>query len=333
MDSSPNRFESRMIRERHNSNNNNNNNPFHSPPSSTGTHGTVTMTSDISYGPEGESTRRVEDDDSIKIPALRNSSVAHKAGYPSVSTSALGQPFPEWNANYLKQTNEIRSNKGKENVRPSSSSTHASFREAKEYQSHLGYLRTRAKMQARADNESDCGSDKYTPRGKTTKDTNQKTTAAGQTNVTNVIKNLMEAQKLDPLKRPARPSTTPQIQTSDRRSASPTTWSQTARSFFIPNLGHVHDFVSGALKFSTAKNGIPVFVKDGKVHDRHAKSSPGHHREVEAFEIPEDEQKIFVSIDELRGQIQALQEHDDHISKQAEQLQDENDEQIGRAHV
>lgn len=93
MESKTNRYQSRILREMHQ----NTENPFNSPPSSTGSHGTVTLTSNITMGPQGESTRRM-DDLSIKLPShatMRNS----KAPQPSslnINTSALGRAFPEW---------------------------------------------------------------------------------------------------------------------------------------------------------------------------------------------------------------------------------------------
>lgn len=71
------------------------------------------------------------------------------------------------------------------------------------------------------------------------------------------------------------------------------------------------------------KNGMPVFVKHGKVHDRESKRSPDHHVEIEAVAVPEDEEKIFVSLDKIKEEIQALKEHDDLVSQQAETLQQE----------
>ena len=97
----------------------------------------------------------------------------------------------------------------------------------------------------------------------------------------------------------------------------------TARSFFLPNLAHMNDFISGTLRLSSMKNGMPVFVKHGKVHDRESKKSPDHHAEIEDIAVPEDEEKIFVSLDKIREEIQALKEHDDMVSQQAEHLQQE----------
>ncbi len=88
MGSKSSRYQSRILREMHQYNEH----PF-SPPSSTGSHGTVTLTSNLTLGPQGESTRRMDD-----VPtnaAMRNS----KAPQPSalnINTSALARTFPEW---------------------------------------------------------------------------------------------------------------------------------------------------------------------------------------------------------------------------------------------
>ncbi|KAI1771171.1 hypothetical protein F4818DRAFT_214635 [Hypoxylon cercidicola] len=108
--------------------------------------------------------------------------------------------------------------------------------------------------------------------------------------------------------------------------ASPATPNQTARSFFLPSFSHMNDFLSGALKLSSLKNGMPIFVKHGKVHDRESAVFPDHHADVEAISIPEDEEKIFVSLDKIKDEIHALKEHDELVSKQAELLQEEVEE-------
>jgi len=73
MDSKSSKYQSRILREMHN----NADNPF-SPPSSTGSHGTITLTSQLSL-PDDESTRP-----QVTIPAI--------------NTSVLRQKFPEWEA-------------------------------------------------------------------------------------------------------------------------------------------------------------------------------------------------------------------------------------------
>lgn len=106
-------------------------------------------------------------------------------------------------------------------------------------------------------------------------------------------------------------------------SMSPSIINQTGHSFFLPNLNHLNDFVSGTLRWSSLKNGTPVFVKHGKVHDRETRTSLDHHADFEAVTIPHEEEEIFVSLDKVREEIQTLQEHDELVSKKAEQLQDE----------
>lgn len=108
-----------------------------------------------------------------------------------------------------------------------------------------------------------------------------------------------------------------------RNSMSSSILNQTGHSFFLPNLIHLNDFVSGTLRWSSLRNGTPVFVKHGKVHDREMKTSIDHHADFEAVTIPHEEEEIFVSLDKIREEIQTLQEHDELMSKQAEQLQDE----------
>ncbi|KAI1436844.1 hypothetical protein GGR50DRAFT_175593 [Xylaria sp. CBS 124048] len=104
---------------------------------------------------------------------------------------------------------------------------------------------------------------------------------------------------------------------------SPSAGNQTARSFFLPDLSHINDFVSGTLKWSSVRNGTPIFVKHGKVFDRETMASADHHADFEAIPIPYEEEEIFVSLDKIREEIQTLQDHDVFISKQAEDLQDE----------
>ncbi|ORY57163.1 uncharacterized protein BCR38DRAFT_108524 [Pseudomassariella vexata] len=317
------RFKSRILREKFQ----HRDNPFNSPPSSTGSHGTVTMTSDLSYDPEGESTRRMHrDDDSIQLPGLLSH---HKHGSKAqspfkVNTSAIGRNFPEWkggwNVNSREQTEDIynvtgdRIDQGKENI-PPSSSTVASPTQAKSqtpghFKTGGGTLRTLAQMQAQVDDDSVNMTTGSNPR---------------RGNVTSLIQTLKAAQatrESAPIKSSPKPVNVRHSRISNTN-ARPSTPNQTGRSFFLPNLIHINDFVSGVLKLSSTKNGIPVFVKNGKVHDRESRTSPDHHANVDAIKVPEDEQKIFVSLDKIREEIQALQEHDDQVSRQAEILQEE----------
>jgi len=117
----------------------------------------------------------------------------------------------------------------------------------------------------------------------------------------------------------------PRTETHESRrfsSAAPTP--NAARSFLVPDLTIMNDFVSGTLRLSTMRNGVPIFVKNGKVHDRDVSAgTPAKHHAVESVAVPQDEEEIFVSLDKLREEIGTLQEHDARVSEQAENLQSE----------
>ncbi|KAI1827521.1 hypothetical protein F4861DRAFT_550409 [Xylaria intraflava] len=98
---------------------------------------------------------------------------------------------------------------------------------------------------------------------------------------------------------------------------------RTVHSFFLPDLNHINDFVSGTLRWSSLKNGTPIFVKHGKVHDRETTASQDHHADFEAVTVPQEEEEIFVSLDKIREEIQTLQEHDGFISQHADELRTE----------
>jgi hypothetical protein len=90
----------------------------------------------------------------------------------------------------------------------------------------------------------------------------------------------------------------------------------------MPDVSHLGDFVTGTLRFSgSMKNGVPVFVKHGKVHDRQEQPSAVRHAAVDGVEVPEDEEKIFVSMDMIRDEIVSLQGHYDKVHEYAEDLQ------------
>lgn len=128
METNTSRYRSRILREMHQ----NTKNPFNSPPSSTGSHGTVTLTSDISLGPGAESMSRF---DGVKRGV---DSTDERAMAFNINTSVLGRTFPEW-ANYkhaapvhdltediYDATANMPEEETKENFPPASSSTIAS---------------------------------------------------------------------------------------------------------------------------------------------------------------------------------------------------------------
>lgn len=220
------------------------------------------------------------------------------------------------------------------------------------------FLHRRSRMQAHVEDESEhsvlaqtpgFNQEERAPRGKTTSPAASSPSSAKGSkprrgNVTTLLETLKTAQSQkaeasdtpanSPSPKPALPDQRSSIQVANAAAAqmerraqatqmSPGTPNHTARSFFLPNLNHMNDFISGTLRLSSLKNGMPIFVKHGKVHDRDSKNSPDYHAEVEALAVPEDEEKIFVSLDKIREEIQELKEHDDLVSKQAEQLQEE----------
>ncbi|RYP53947.1 hypothetical protein DL768_001169 [Monosporascus sp. mg162] len=349
------------------------------------------MTSNISLGPEGESTRRF-DDESLRLPvqaSRREPKPTEHMAY-NINTSVLGRTFPEWkgfnnnnnnnNDNRPEQeptediygttSDNIAYNSAKENIPPTSSTlaspteikaTRSTKAPIKKPQGHSAprpgykgpYLQRRSRMQARVEDETERSSvfartpgrdqDEQVPQPHSSPSPNAANRSKPRRgNVTTLLETLKTAQSqkpesTDPPINEPPPPESPRDQRASVPVAnaamarmnrhpqasqmSPSTPNHTARSFFLPNLTHMNDFISGTLKLSSMRNGMPIFVKHGKVHDRDSQISPDHHAEVEAISVPEDEEKIFVSLDKIREEIQALKEHDDLVSKQAEQLQ------------
>ncbi|KAJ2975099.1 hypothetical protein NUW58_g8452 [Xylaria curta] len=360
MDSKSSRYQSRILREMRN----HAEHPF-SPPSSTGSHGTVTLTSQLSHVPDGESTRE---------PML-----------PIINTSVLGRTFPEWKDH------------GKENRRPVSPGANNDSRSPDLVQNGLGrplrFLTTRrvrphglrpvspaltAKRvrshDARSvlpvspsllppfsplsfdspfpDTESIFGSDsprlrahQQAPVIEDTMELNPPLNPA-RGNLTTLLDTLKTARcetkqadqesakrsssQISPksqlgagISANAARRLNRQSQLNAHSIASPSVVNQTTHSFFVPNLNHLNDFVSGTLRWSSLKHGTPIFVKHGKVHDREMKRSQDHHADFEVVGIPREEEEIFVSLDKIRDEVQTLQEHDEFVSRQAGQLREE----------
>ncbi|KAJ8122477.1 hypothetical protein ONZ43_g1340 [Nemania bipapillata] len=279
MDSKTARYQSRILREMRN----NAENPF-SPPSSTGSHGTVTLTSHLSYVPDGESTRQ---------PML-----------PIINTSALGRTFPEWKGHH-----------GKENIRPEPEAQPQPEPEiTNDNSSIFGPNSPRLRTNHQAPTVEDTMEVNPQPNPSSNPPRGNLTTLLDTLNTARSEKAQTEQESL---KRSSQIS--PRSQLSARVAANAarrvsrhshldsqdtinrSIVNQTAHSFFVPNLNHLNDFVSGTLRWSSLRNGMPIFVKH----------------------VPPEEEEIFVSLDKIREEIQTLQEHDQLVSKQAEQLQDE----------
>ncbi|KAI8629675.1 hypothetical protein F5Y19DRAFT_431464 [Xylariaceae sp. FL1651] len=304
MEDKTSRYQSRILREmRHRTEN-----PFSSPPSSTGSHGTVTLTSELSHFPDGESTRRMGEI-SVNLPS--------HGPAPKLNTSALGRTFPEWDTHSKKEysfQDEYATAVADGTVRKTASL----------------FGPTSPKLRARqqvpiAEDTMELNS----PRGNVTTLLDTLKTARADDAKSDKASVKQSPNQISPKSQPNVGVTANAARRLQHRQShlnanmSSATANQTGRSFFLPNLYHINDFVSGTLRWSSLKNGTPIFVKHGKVHDWETKASPDHHADFEAITIPQDEEEIFVSLDKIREEIQTLQEHDEIVSKQAEQLHDE----------
>ena len=338
-----NRYRSRILREM----NANRENPFNSPPSSTGSHGTVSPTlSSVFSGPDGESTRKLNED-IARVTAPRKHPVNWEAAHrkwPEFYGMPKSRSAPAFDDDTETKPLAYES---KENRPPSHN---AIFEDEDSLQDIWhGSVRTRAEMQPRVDSESDLSSilSRTPGRGlaaqglsKATRQPSPLAKVQNRTYSTSEEKrrsSLNEA--LDQLRRTSRsPKADEQQHTSPHMSSakssltavppspesmqSPGHNASHVRSFFMPDVSHLGDFVTGTLRFSGSnKNGVPIFVKNGRVHDRQERPQQAQHAEVDGVEIPEDEEKIFVSMDMIREEIVSLQEHYDKVQEYASGLQ------------
>ncbi|KAI0809862.1 hypothetical protein GGR55DRAFT_647002 [Xylaria sp. FL0064] len=274
--------------------------PF-SPPSSTGSHGTVTLTSDISKIIPDEDTRE----------------------FPQINTSALVRHFPEWKGLVY----------GKENKQPEPASPEIANNDtASIFGSDSPRLRVRHQVPTVEDTmelEAPVNAPVNSSRGNLTTLLDTLQTARSE-KVQTEEGSVKRSSQISPKSQvnggiPANAARRPNQQShiNSHNAMNQSIINQTAHSFFIPQFHHLNDFVSGTLRWSSFKNGTPIFVKHGRVHDRDTKVSLDRHADFEAVNIPLEEEEIFVSLDKIREEIQTLQEHDEFVSKQAEQLQDE----------
>ena len=143
--------------------------PFGSPPSSAGSHDTVSTTvgysSTFSFEPEGESTPRKLDEDILprhRRAAGRTGRFGHSKPAYTVETSKLDRFFPEWSRNIAVPDNGTNRGRitdaleAKENIPPTIGQ--------KTPESHYHRVpRDRAGMQPTVENESDCSVLSHTP--------------------------------------------------------------------------------------------------------------------------------------------------------------------------
>ncbi|KND90918.1 Spindle pole body protein ppc89 [Tolypocladium ophioglossoides CBS 100239] len=343
-----NRYRSRILREM----NANRANPFNSPPSSTGSHGTVSPTmSSVFSDPDGESTRRLNDD-IARVTAPRklpvNWEAAHRKWPEFFSLPAKGRDAPI----FVADDTDTRPLSSKENKPPLNS---VRFTDDSTQDAWPGSTKTRGQMQPRVDNESDLSIPSKSPAGALSH-----RVAAKSARHPSPLTKVQMRRPSDPISQPQRqPSISDALDRLRRASLSPQNGGQRdrqresnspplssakssmtavppspnsmgspgqdashVRSFFMPDVSHLGDFVTGTLKFSgSMRNGVPIFVKHGRVHDRQERPSAAAHAEVDGIEVPQDEEKIFVSMDMIRDEIVSLQEHHDKVQEYAENLQ------------
>ncbi|KAL2755816.1 hypothetical protein ACRALDRAFT_1050911 [Sodiomyces alcalophilus JCM 7366] len=380
LDAVTSRYRSRILREM----NANRENPFNSPPSSTGSHGTVSPTmSSVFSDPDGESTRRLNED-IARLTGSRN-------GKPQVNWEAAHRKWPEFygmpkdnaRAAQAEETEEVfrdhdrpgRATDTKENMASKSKNLVKFLGDDSTQDPWLDSRRTRAEMQPRVDNDSDNSSTfsrstirldlrpdmrpdmahlAHQPRTRSplSKAHNRVMSGAdqqqalppqspshgnGQLPKSQTLSSLAahgaDAEKSGQEKgnnmlfqhSPANLNTIRKSFPSPAATDSPAQNGATVQSFFMPDISHLNDLVSGTLRVGGLKDGVPVFVKNGRVRDRADMRSPNDHAEVEGLAVPEEEEKIFISMDKIREEIENLQQHDDIMQRHAESLQVEVD--------
>ncbi|KAK4240861.1 hypothetical protein C8A03DRAFT_12833 [Achaetomium macrosporum] len=324
-------------------------NPFSSPPSSTGSHDTVSTTtadltqdlSDFSFGPDGEGTRQDLQSPSRRYTA-RSGRFGSKQMHETVlNTSVIARTFPEWTGLLAEDTQTVdMANKpvsaspvGKENMPPAQERAEEN---TFEIVTDAKRRRFRSDLQARVENESDCSTILSLSPARPASATRRSRFAVTQPDVTTSPDGLKRSlqdmvSKIRTEKQATRGDTTPrpspaaqpnhenpaQSLAVDHSMVTPT-----SRSFFLPSFRHLPDWTSGALKFSTTKNGVPVFVKSGKSGIR-LNQYGKEHGEIHAVGISKEDEEIFVSMDKLQEEVRELHDHDAMLQREAEKLQQE----------
>ncbi|RCI08054.1 hypothetical protein L249_7868 [Ophiocordyceps polyrhachis-furcata BCC 54312] len=310
------RYRSRILREVQA----NRANPFNSPPSSTGSHGSDSPTlSSVFSDPDGESTRRLQAD-IARVTAPRKLPVNWEMAH---------RKWPEFFSLPSKEARTV-----------DDSTTNPLW------------TQSRAEMQPRVDDESDMSpalrSAAKSARISSPVPKAERAVAPAspashplrrKSSITEALDRLRRASLSPPAdaerRLPLRDSVSPQVSSAKSSlTAVPPSPASLAdadagnhgtsfvRSFLMPDVSHLGDFVTGTLKFSgSMKNGVPIFVKNGKVHDRRERPYNDAHAAVDGIEVPQVEEKIFVSMDMIRDEIVSLQKHHDQVQQYAENLQ------------
>ena len=328
-------------------------NPFSSPPSSTGSHDTVSTTtedmtrnlSNFSFSPDGEGTRRFSEEVQGHKRAGRSGRFGSRPN-TNLNTSAIARAFPEWSGLVSKdalaatQTFEFKgeptSEDPKENVPPVDETVDNTFEDAMDAKRR----RARAQMQARVDDESD-SSTILSHLGRTTSGARRTRFSSAPVHVSlsspppvkqslqdMVSKIRVEKQnaQVHTYTRDLTPQATPPHQNSllqpPNNAADKTGISPTGRSFFLPGFRHLPDWTAGALKFSSMKNGVPVFIRSGRDGVQLGRTG-NEHGAINGVGMSEEDEEIFVSLDKLQEEVRELHDHDAMLQREAEKLQHE----------
>ncbi|KAK4155554.1 hypothetical protein C8A00DRAFT_31598 [Chaetomidium leptoderma] len=331
-------------------------NPFSSPPSSTGSHDTVSTTeelsqnlSDFSFSPDGEGTRRFSEDlqNQSRRHASRSGRFGSKQMDTVLNTSAIARTFPEWSGLLTKdnmtftQTMDMApqprpvsaSPGGKENMLPTQE---RADEHAFENMADMKRKRFRADLQARVENESDCSTVLSLSPARPVSAARRSRFSAAMPDVAMspepAKRSLQDmVSKIRTEKQTSRRDMTPKRSPPSKLNIETPAHSiavddsmitPTSRSFFLPSFRHLPDWTSGTLKFSTMKNGVPVFVRSGKSGvrlDQHG----NNHDEIREVGISKEDEEIFVSMDKLQEEVRELHDHDAMLQREAEKLQRE----------
>jgi len=281
--------------------------PFNEPPSSTGSHATITSSSlassaTFSLGPDAESTR-LDTYKAGRHRVQRSTGRFSRAGdilENVANTSALQRTFPEWHTNHTNlSTRDVDFDvaspmeDNKENQPPPARDakrahgTELAIRSSTRQQNRVG-------LRATVQNESDAS------------------TVLSKTPFEALIAS--SPSPLTPVRQTPRSAAAAAVR--DQAQA-------TTHSFIVPtsqSFPTLHALASGALKLTPGCKPTSLFYQSRRL------SGPSH------MQLPEDEAKIFVSLDKVREEVRSLQEHDEMLQKEADSLQQKVDGLRKEAH-
>ncbi|KAK2073749.1 hypothetical protein P8C59_008000 [Phyllachora maydis] len=330
------------------------NNPLSSPPSSTGSHDTVSTTSedatrdlsDFSFNPDGEGTRKLGEGGHPEVKKVSKTEKARTV----IHTSVLAERFPGW-SRLGRNNNSILAKSlttgslpvpdaEKENVAPPSYDSTVD-KHTFEHLLNSKRKRTQAEMQPRVDDDSESttalsstpvrplattrrsrfarsndSSPAPTQEGKAPlADAASKTRGNRVASVEDVV-----SSRSPPKQTAGQPATSKRIDQFiiSSPAANTSAFNATGRSFILPAFRYLPQWTSGALKVST-KDGSLVLVKSRKARDRLGQVR--EHDTLDGVGIPEEDEQMFVSMDQLREEVRELHDHDEMLQREAESLQ------------